>query len=163
MNNTEPIKTKEELINILRSADFSKHANLWKGAYMDEHYKQYEVAGFSHPQQWEDGTWHTYDGVYSLNDGQISDKMREVITYIRKNIYGGANVWIFTNPETKDEQGFFIYHNGTNGLEGNALNSIREMADSLEDLQNHSDWATLLDCYCDTCDDVYSWLFTFTV
>ena len=66
-----------------------------------------------------------------------------------------------TNGHLFDE--IVIFHNGTNGEECNALNSMRDAADNLEKIQGFTEWATLLDCYCDTLDDVYSWLFTFEV
>ena len=35
--------------------------------------------------------------------------------------------------------------------------------EKLEKIQGFTEWATVVDCHCDTLDDVYSWLFTFEV
>ena len=153
---------KEIISDALGSGEFRKVASLWKGADMDKFYKEFEIEGYSHPQRWDDGTYHTYDGCYSLNSGKISDDMRKAIDTYREDIDHGCNIWIYTNANGK-EQAFVIFHNGTNGEECNALNSMRDAADNLEKIQGFTEWATLLDCYCDTLDDVYSWLFTFEV
>jgi len=153
---------KKEIIDILTIGEFGGIANLWKGALMDDFYKEYEIEGLSHPQQWQDGTYHTYDGCYSMNDGVVSDNMRNAIVKYREEIDPSCNIWVCNNMYD-NEQAFVIYHNGTNGAEGDALNSMRNAADTLEKIQGFTKWATLLDCYCDTCDDVYSWLFTFSM
>ena len=155
------MRNKEEIQTILSSGCFRDIAALWKGASMDEHYKDYEISEFSHPQQWGDGTWHTYDGVYNVSNSEtLSDKTLEAIRNYRSKIDDDCNIWITTNIYG-EEQAYVIYHNGTNGRESNALNSMRDAANKLEFVQSFTDWATLIDCYCDTCDDVYSWLFTF--
>ena len=152
---------KKEIQDTLSHGEVGKVAALCKGGSMDEHYKDYEISEFSHPQQWEDGTWHTYDGVYNVsNYDTVSDETLEAIRNYRSKINDDCNIWITTNIYG-EEQAYVIYHNGTNGREGNALNSMRDAANKLEIVQSFTDWATLIDCYCDTCDDVYSWLFTF--
>ena len=152
---------KKEIQDTLSHGEVGKVAALWKGGSMDEHYKDYEISEFSHPQQWEDGTWHTYDGVYNVsNYDTVSDETLEAIRNYRSKINDDCNIWITTNIYG-EEQAYVIYHNGTNGREGNALNSMMDAANKLEIVQSFTDWATLIDCYCDTCDDVYSWLFTF--
>lgn len=62
-----------------------------------------------------------------------------------------------------NDQAFVIYTDGTNGKECNVLNSMRDAADKIEKIQGFTECATLLDCHCDTLDDVYGWLFTFEV
>ena len=152
---------KTEIQNILSSGEYGKITGLWKGALMDEHYKDYEISEVSHPQQWEDGTWHTYDGVYNVSNSKtISDDTLEAIRNYRSKIDDDCNIWI-TDNIYDEEQVYVIYHNRTNGRECNALNSIRDAANKLEIIQSFTDWATLIDCYCDRCDDVYSWLFAF--
>ena len=152
---------KKEIQNILSNGEIGKVAGLWKGVSMDEHYKDYEISEFSHHQQLEDGTLHTYDGVYNVSDFEIlSDKTLDAIRSYRSKIDDNCNIWITTNIYG-EEQVYVIYHNGTNGREYNALNSMRDASNKLEIVQSFTDWATLIDCYCDTCDDVYSWLFTF--
>lgn len=153
---------KEKITKILSNGDFQEMASLWKGGDMDKYYKQYEIEGYSHPQQWDDGTWHTYDGCYSLNDGNISDKMRKALDAYRNTICNDSNIWVYTNSFGR-EQAFVIYHNGTNGKEGNALNSMRDAANVLEKVQGFTAWGTLVSTYCDIYDDVYSWLLTFEV
>lgn len=59
---------------------------------------------------------------------------------------------MYTNGK---DQAFVIYHNGTNGKECNALNSIRDAADKIEKIQGFTECVTLIDCHCDTLVDVY--------
>ena len=74
-------------------------------------------------------------------------------------------VLVYRNPRTNNIQVFFSFHNGTNGLEGNIINSMRECLELIENINKHPDieWVTVLDTYFDTCDDVYSWWVTFTI
>lgn len=125
-------------------------------------YCKYEIEGYSHPKKCDDGKYHTFDACYSLNDGKISDRMRKAIDDYREYINDTENIWVYTNGNGK-EQAFVIYYNGTNGKEGNVLNSMRDSSEKLEKIQGFTEWATLLDCHCDTLDDVYGWLFTFEV
>ena len=125
-------------------------------------YGQYEIEGYSHPKKCDDGKYHSFDACYSLNDGKISDRMRKAIDDYREYINDTENIWVYTNDNGK-EQAFVIYYNGTNGKKGNVLNSMRDSSEKLENIQGFTEWATLLDCHCDTLDDVYGWLFTFEV
>ena len=125
-------------------------------------YAQYEIEGYSHPKKCDDGKYHTFDACYSLNDGKISDRMRKAIDDYREHINDTEDIWVYTNDNGK-EQAFVIYHNGTNGKEGNILSSMLDAVEKLEKIQGFTEWATVVDCHCDTLDDVYSWLLTFEV
>ena len=153
---------KEKIKHILKRGVFEEIIALQLCYDRDICYGQYEIEGYSHPKKCDDGKSRTFDACYSLNDGKISDKMRKAIDDYREHINDTENIWVYTNDNGK-EQAFVIYHNGTNGKEGNVLNSMRDSSEKLEKIQGFTEWATLLDCHCDTLDDVYGWLFTFEV
>ena len=153
---------KEDIKNILKRGEFEGFIKLQLRDNNGMGYDQYKIEGYSHPKKSDDGMCHTFDGYYSLNDGMISDRMRKAIDDYREHINDTENIWVYTNDNGK-EQAFVIYHNGTNGKECNALNSMRDAVDKIGKIQGITEWATLLDCHCDTLDDVYGWLFTFEV
>ena len=153
---------KEDIKNILKRGEFEGFIKLQLRDNNGMGYDQYKIEGYSHPKKSDDGMCHTFDGYYSLNDGMISDRMRKAIDDYREHINDTENIWVYTNDNGK-EQAFVIYHNGTNGKECNALNSMRDAVDKIGKIQGITEWATLLDCHCDTFDDVYGWLFTFEV
>lgn len=153
---------KEKIKDILKRGKIEEIIALQLCYDSEIRYGQYEIEGYSHPKKCDDGKYHTFDACYSLNDGKISDRMRKAIDDYREYINDTENIWVYTNDNGK-EQAFVIYYNGTNGKEGNVLNSMRDSSEKLEKIQGFTEWATLLDCHCDTLDDVYGWLFTFEV
>ena len=102
------------------------------------------------------GETNIYPINIELNDKQI-DLIEDIVSCT------DSYVLVYKNPKTNNIQVFFSFHNGTNGLEGNIINSMRECLELIENINKHPDieWVTVLDTYFDTCDDVYSWLFTF--
>ena len=153
---------KENIKNILKRGEFEGFIKLKLRDNNGMGYEQYEIEGHSHPNKSDDGTCRTFNGCYSLNDGMISDRMRKTIDDYREHIDDTEDIWVYTNDNGK-EQAFVIYHNGTNGKEGNILSSMLDAVEKLEKIQGFTEWATVVDCHCDTLDDVYSWLFTFEV
>ena len=153
---------KEKIMSILKRGKIEEIIALQLCYDSEICYGQYEIEGYSHPKKCDDGKYHTFDACYSLNDGKISDRMRKAIDDYREYINNTENIWVYTNDNGK-EQAFVIYYNGTNGKKGNVLNSMRDSSEKLEKIQGFTEWATLLDCHCDTLDDVYGWLFTFEV
>ena len=153
---------KEKIMAILKRGKIEEIIALQLCYDSEVCYCKYEIEGYSHPKKCDDGKCHTFDACYSLNDGKISDRMRKAIDDYREYINDTENIWVYTNDNGK-EQAFVIYYNGTNGKKGNVLNSMRDSSEKLEKIQGFTEWATLLDCHCDTLDDVYGWLFTFEV
>ena len=153
---------KEKIKDILKRGKIEEIIALQLSYDSEICYGQYEIEGYSHPKKCDDGKCHTFDACYSLNDGKISDRMRKAIDDYREYINDTENIWVYTNDNGK-EQAFVIYYNGTNGKKGNVLNSMRDSSEKLEKIQGFTEWATLLDCHCDTLDDVYGLLFTFEV
>lgn len=153
---------KEDIKNVLKRGEFEGFIKLQLRDNNGMGYDQYKIEGYSHPKKCDDGKYHTFDACYSLNDGKVSDRMRKAIDDYREYINDTENIWVYTNDNGK-EQAFVIYYNGTNGKKGNVLNSMRDSSEKLEKIQGFTEWATLLDCHCDTLDDVYGWLFTFEV
>lgn len=72
---------------------------------------------------------------------------------------------IVLTREDGSVQLFFIKGTGTNGKEGSIKNSLIEVAELLEDLDEMEDitWSQVLDASIDNADDVYTFVITCTV
>ena len=115
-----------------------------------------------HPKIWNSqfklGETNIYPINIELNDKQI-DLIEDIVSCT------DSYILVYRDPRTNNIQVFFSFHNGTNGLEGNIINSMRECLELIESINKHPDieWVTVLDTYFDTCDDVYSWRVTFVI
>lgn len=134
---------KEQIIKILSEADYKGFVNL-------------------HPKIWNSEFKLGDTFIYPI-DVYLTLKQIETIKSLTD--YPCAYVIVWKNSWSGDIQVFFTYHNGTNGLEGNIINSMKDCTKVLEKINNHPDveWTTILDTLFDTCDDVYSWWITFTL
>ena len=134
---------KEEIIKILLEGDYKGFIGL-------------------HPKIWNSQFKLEETNIYPINI-ELNDKQIDLI----KDIVNCTDsyVLVYRNPKTNNIQVFFSFHNGTNGLEGNIINSMRECLELIENINKHPDieWVTVLDTYFDTCDDVYSWWITFVI
>ena len=134
---------KEEIIKILLEGDYKGFIGL-------------------HPKIWNSQFKLEETNIYPINV-ELNDKQIDLI----KDIVNCTDsyVLVYRNPKTNNIQVFFSFHNGTNGLEGNIINSMRECLELIENINKHPDieWVTVLDTYFDTCDDVYSWWITFVI
>jgi hypothetical protein len=72
---------------------------------------------------------------------------------------------IVLTREDGSVQLFFIKGTGTNGKEGSIKNSLIEVAELLEDLDEMEEitWSQVLDASIDNADDVYTFVITCTV
>ena len=134
---------KEEIIKILLEGDYKGFIGL-------------------HPKIWNSQFKLEETNIYPINV-ELNNKQIDLI----KDIVSCTDsyVLVYRNPRTNNIQVFFSFHNGTNGIEGNIINSMRECLELIENINNHPDieWVTVLDTYFDTCDDVYSWWVTFVI
>lgn len=134
---------KETIIKILETSDYSGFLGLY-------------------PKIWNSELKMGDTNIYGI-DVYLTPKQIEVIKSLTD--YSCKYVLVWKNSWSGDIQIFFTYHNGTNGLEGNIINSMKDCVKVLERINNCSDveWTTVLDARFDTCDDVYSWWITFTL
>ena len=74
---------------------------------------------------------------------------------IRKKINAKAEVFVRAALADEIEMG--------RQLNEEIQSSVDDLKEYIEKIQEFTEWATLLDCHCDTLDDIYGWLFTFEV
>lgn len=135
--------TLEYLQELMEREDFSEfvrlHPHIWK-------HKNFQV----------DGT-----NIFSVNTELTAiekDCLQELVGE------ESTFVLVYTN-KYGDKQVFFNYHNGTNGFEGDAVNSTKDCYEMLSKIKGHKcvKRTTLLHYEPDHCDDVYSWFITFVL
>jgi hypothetical protein len=135
--------TPEYLQELLEREDFSEFVRL-------------------HPHIWKHKNLQVDDtNIFSVNTELTAiekDCLKELVS--EEPTY----VLVYTN-KYGDKQVLFNHHNGTNGFEGNAVNSIKECYETLSRIKEHKcvKWTTLLHYEPDHCDDVYSWFITFVL
>ena len=135
--------TPEYLQEVLEREDFSEFVRL-------------------HPHIWKHKNLQVDDtNIFSVNTELTAiekDCLKELVSE------EPTFVLVYTN-KYGDKQVLFNHHNGTNGYEGDAVNSIKECYETLSRIKDHKcvKWTTLLHYEPDHCDDVYSWFITFVL
>jgi hypothetical protein len=91
----------------------------------------------------------------------------ELPEYFEETLNVVANAELYTVYKNKNDelQVFFLINNGTNGKEGNIKSSMQEAIDGLDALEanEHVKWCQILDVWIDNADDVYAYVFTYTL
>ena len=115
-----------------------------------------------HPKIWNSQFKLGETNIYPINI-DLNDKQIDIIKDITSCTH--SYILVYRNPRNNDVQVFFTFHNGTNGLERNVINSMRECLELLENINKLPDieWVTVLDTSFDICDDVYAWWITFVI
>lgn len=135
--------TKEYLINVLENQDYKEFISL-------------------HPQIWKHKDLLIDEGnIFSADRTELTPEQIGVIHNIMQH---HSFVLVYTN-KSGEKQGFFNYHNGTNGREGDAVASLWDAYIKLSLIKKNPlvKWTTLLEYSPDHCDDVYSWFITFVL
>ena len=135
--------TKEYLIDILENQDYKEFISL-------------------HPQIWKHEDLLIDEGnIFSVDGTELTT---EQIGVIHDVMQCHSFVLVYTNT-CGEKQVFFNYHNGTNGREGDVVESLWDVYMKLFLIKNNPlvKWTTLLEYSPDHCDDVYSWFITFVL
>ena len=115
-----------------------------------------------HPDIWGHKNLQVDDtNIFSINT-ELTETEKDCLKELVSEV--PTFVLVYTN-KYGNKQVFFNYHNGTNGYEGDAVNSIKDCYEMLSKIKDHEyvKWATLLHYEPDHCDDVYSWFITFVL
>ena len=115
-----------------------------------------------HPDIWGHKNLQVDDtNIFSINT-ELTETEKDCLKELVREV--PTFVLVYTN-KYGNKQVFFNYHNGTNGYEGDAVNSIKDCYEMLSKIKGHKcvKWATLLHYEPDHCDDVYSWFITFVL
>ena len=131
--------TKDYLINILEQQDYKKFVGLHPSIY---HHEDLLI---------------DKNNIYSVDGTELSSEQIDMIHSITRNY-----VLVYTNKRG-EKQLFFIYHNGTNGREGDVVTSLLDVYKKLSSIKNNPlvKYTTLLEYEPDHIDDVYYWFITF--
>lgn len=131
--------TKEYLKNILEQRDYKKFVCLHPSIYYHE------------------DLLIDNGNIYSVDGTELSLEQIDMIHSITRSY-----VLVYTNKRG-EKQLFFIYHNGTNGYERDAVTSLLDVYEKLSSIKNNPlvKYTTLLEYEPDHIDDVYYWFITF--